>query len=56
MSPHVDILDQSERLAPSLFGSLAFHGLFVLLVVAPGRMIATNFNRHCGKIKIDFQP
>ena len=29
MSPHVDILDQSEHLAPSFFGSLAFHGLLV---------------------------
>ncbi|MCX6631325.1 MAG: TonB family protein [Candidatus Solibacter sp.] len=36
MSPHVDILDQPERLAPSFFGSLAFHGLLVAAVVGAG--------------------
>src|SRR5450432_691997 len=40
MSPHVathvDILDQPERLAPSFFGSLAFHGLLVATVVGVG--------------------
>ena len=36
MSPHVDILDQSERLTPSFFGSLAFHGLLVASVVGVG--------------------
>jgi protein TonB len=33
---HVDTLDQRERLAPSFFGSLAFHGLLVITVVAVG--------------------
>jgi periplasmic protein TonB len=36
MSPHVDILDQSERLAPSFLGSLAFHGLLVATIVGVG--------------------
>jgi protein TonB len=36
MSPHVDILDQPERLAASFFGSLAFHGLLVATVVSVG--------------------
>src|SRR5450759_3154770 len=36
MSPHVDILEQPERLAPSFFGSLAFHGLLVATVVSIG--------------------
>jgi protein TonB len=36
MSPHVDILDQSERLAPSFLGSLAFHGLLVGAVIGIG--------------------
>src|ERR1039457_4081529 len=42
MSPHVDILDQSERLAPSLFGSLAFHGLLVATVVSVGWVQSRN--------------
>ena len=36
MSPHVDILDQPEHLAPSLFGSLAFHGLLVAAIAGIG--------------------
>src|ERR1035437_8257337 len=36
MSPHVDILDQPERLASSFFGSLAFHGLLVAAVAGAG--------------------
>jgi periplasmic protein TonB len=36
MSPHVDILDQSDRLAPSFLGSLAFHGLLVVAVIGIG--------------------
>src|ERR1035437_1647384 len=36
MSPHVDVLDQPERLAASFFGSLAFHGLLVARVVSVG--------------------
>src|ERR1017187_8914649 len=34
--PHADILDQSERLGPSFFGSLGFHGLLVAAVVSVG--------------------
>jgi protein TonB len=36
MSPHVDILDSPERLAPSFLGSLAFHVLLVATVVGVG--------------------
>jgi len=36
MSPHVDILDQPERLGRSFFGSLAFHGLLVAAVAGIG--------------------
>jgi TonB family protein len=42
MSPHVDILDQSERLAPSFFGSLAFHGLLVGAVISVGWVQSRN--------------
>ena len=42
MSPHVDILDQSERIAPSFFGSLAFHGLLVGAVIAVGWVQSRN--------------
>ena len=33
---HADILDQQERLAPSFFGSLAFHVMLVVAVVTVG--------------------
>ena len=33
MSPHVDILDQPVRLAPSFVGSIAFHVLLVAAVI-----------------------
>jgi protein TonB len=36
MSPHVDILDQPERIVPSFFGSLVFHGLLVAAVIGIG--------------------
>ena len=36
MSPHVDILDQSERLAPSFFGSIVFHVLLLGTVAGMG--------------------
>jgi protein TonB len=36
MSPHVDILDQRERIGPSFFGSLAFHGFLVVAVAGIG--------------------
>jgi protein TonB len=39
---HVDILDQPERLAPSFFGSLAFHGLLVATVVTVGWVQSRN--------------
>lgn len=42
MSPHVDILDQPERLAPSFFGSLAFHGLLVATVAGAGWVQSRN--------------
>jgi protein TonB len=42
MSPHVDILDQPERLAPSFFGSLAFHGLLVVAMAAIGWVQSRN--------------
>ena len=42
MSPHVDILDQSERLAPSFFGSVAFHGLLVATLLGAGWVQSRN--------------
>jgi protein TonB len=42
MSPHVDILDQPEHLAPSFFGSLAFHGLLVAAVAGIGWVQSRN--------------
>src|ERR1035441_2305490 len=42
MSPHVDILDQSERLAPSFFGSLVFHGLLVGAAISVGWVQSRN--------------
>ena len=42
MSPHVDILDQSDRLAPSFFGSLAFHGLLVAAIAGIGWVQSRN--------------
>ena len=36
MSPHVDILEQTDRIAPSFFGSIAFHGLLVGAVLGAG--------------------
>src|ERR1039457_6556640 len=42
MSPHVDILHQSERIAPSFFGSLAFHGLLVGAVIGVGWVQSRN--------------
>ena len=42
MSPHVDILDQPERLVPSFFGSLAFHGLLVGAVIGVGWVQSRN--------------
>jgi periplasmic protein TonB len=42
MSPHVDILDQSDRLTPSFFGSLAFHGLLVGAIVGMGWVQSRN--------------
>ena len=42
MSPHVDILDQPERLAPSFFGSIAFHGLLVAAVAGVGWVQSRN--------------
>lgn len=42
MSPHVDILEQPERLAPSFFGSLAFHGLLVATAVGVGWVQSRN--------------
>jgi protein TonB len=42
MSPHVDILDQSEHLAPSFFGSLAFHGLLVATLLGAGWVQSRN--------------
>jgi len=42
MSPHVDILDQPERLASSFFGSLAFHGLLVAAVAGAGWVQSRN--------------
>src|SRR5664279_5901177 len=42
MSPHVDILDQPERLTPSFFGSLAFHGLLVAAVAGAGWVQSRN--------------
>ena len=42
MSPHVDILDQPERLAPSFFGSLAFHGLLVATIAGIGWVQSRN--------------
>jgi protein TonB len=42
MSPHVDILDQPERLVPSFFGSLAFHALLVATIVGVGWVQSRN--------------
>src|ERR1019366_6668902 len=42
MSPHVDILDQPERLASSFFGSLAFHGMLVAAVAGLGWVQSRN--------------
>src|ERR1017187_6628027 len=42
MSPHVDILDQPERLAPSFFGSIAFHGLLVAAIIGIGWIQSRN--------------
>ena len=42
MSPHVDILDQPERLAPSFFGSLAFHVLLGGAVIGLGWVQSRN--------------
>ena len=42
MSPHVDILNQPERLTSSFFGSLAFHGLLVASVVSVGWVQSRN--------------
>ena len=42
MSPHVDILEQPERLAPSFIGSLAFHGLLVAAVAGIGWVQSRN--------------
>jgi hypothetical protein len=36
MSPHVDILDQPERLAPSFVGSIVFHGLLCRAIAGIG--------------------
>ena len=40
--PHLDILGQPERLAPSFFGSLAFHGLLVGAVIGVGWVQSRN--------------
>src|SRR5260370_3168956 len=42
MSPHVDILEQPERLAPSFFGSLVFHGLLVAAIAGSGWVQSRN--------------
>jgi protein TonB len=42
MSPHVDILDQPERLVPSFFGSLVFHGLLFATMVGVGWVQSRN--------------
>src|ERR1035441_5809059 len=42
MSPHVDILGQPERLAPSFFGSLVFHGLLVGAAISVGWVQSRN--------------
>ena len=42
MTPHVDILEHSDRLAPSFFGSLAFHGLLVATIVGLGWIQSRN--------------
>src|SRR5260370_36242919 len=42
MSPHVDILEQPERLAPSFFGSLVFHGLLVAAIAGIGWVQSRN--------------
>src|SRR5258708_8036266 len=42
MSPHVDILEQPERLPPSFFGSLAFHGLLVAAIAGIGWVQSRN--------------
>src|SRR5260370_26062405 len=42
MSPHVDILEQPERPAPSFFGSLAFHGLLVAAIAGVGWVQSRN--------------
>ena len=42
MSPHVDILEQTDRLAPSFFGSLGFHGLLVGAVLGAGWVQSRN--------------
>lgn len=42
MSPHIDILDQSERIAPSFFGSIAFHLLLVAAIVGVGMVQSRN--------------
>jgi protein TonB len=42
MSPHVDILEQPERLAPSFLGSVAFHGLLVATILGVGWVQSRN--------------
>ncbi len=42
MSPHIDILDQSDRLAPSFVGSLAFHGLLAAAILGIGWVQSRN--------------
>jgi protein TonB len=42
MSPHVDILDQPERLVPSFVGSLVFHGLLVGAAIGVGWVQSRN--------------
>jgi protein TonB len=42
MSPHVDILDQPERLAPSFFGSIVFHGLLAVAIAGLGWVQSRN--------------
>jgi protein TonB len=42
MSPHVDILEHSDRLAPSFFGSIAFHVLLVGVIVGVGWVQSRN--------------
>ena len=42
MSPHVDILDQPDRLAPSFFGSIGFHVLLLGAVIGAGWVQSRN--------------